>query len=337
MGCLMDGGHRGGSSDTMGGDGHGGSGIGLVGDADGHGGGVVRVGGGVLPDHRGLDDLLDLVDLVGLGNRHGLGDLDGVGPVDVLGHDHLPLDGNGHIVGGVIGHLVHLELGDDLGPLGGDDGVGAHGGGDLGVSDRVGGSGAEVAGRRGNDGGHGGGDGEGGLGEGHSVGVGLGRLRDVAVRLGLMDRLAGDVVLHSDLDGLGANLDGLVADDAVLNAGVGDSGAGVVGLGDVGGGRGLVHPGGDVGDRGGGSDRDGGGGGVASGVAGGEMVSGGSRGAHRQHGNLIGEEGGSEERSRSYIATQCSFVLVRAAGGWPERRGTGNDQLRKEQAAALAV
>merc|ERR1711890_179888 len=55
----MVGDHGGSSSDAMMGHGHGGSSIGLV--SDGHGG-AVRVRSGVLPDHRGLDDLLDLVD-----------------------------------------------------------------------------------------------------------------------------------------------------------------------------------------------------------------------------------------------------------------------------------
>merc|ERR1719499_2358297 len=86
---MMDGGDGGGS-----GVGHGGGG----GVSHG-GGGAVRVGGDVLVDDGGLDDLLDLVDLVGLGDGHGLGHLDGVGPVDVLGHDDLPLDGNGHLNG----------------------------------------------------------------------------------------------------------------------------------------------------------------------------------------------------------------------------------------------
>merc|ERR1719411_1036557 len=251
-----------------GGDG-GGSGV-------GHGGGAVRVGGDVLVDDGGLDDLLDLVDLVGLGDGHGLGHLDGVGPVDVLGHDDLPLDGNGHLEGGVIGHLVHLELGHDLGLPWGDDGVGAHGGGDPGLGHGVGGSGTEVAGRGGDDGSHGGGVGEGGLGDGHGLLVGLGGLGDDGVGGGLVDGLASDVGVDSDLDGPAADLDGLVADDAVLDAGGGDGRAGVVGLGDVRDGRSLVHAGSDVGDRGAG-------GGDADTVS--EMAGGCGGGAHRQHGN----------------------------------------------------
>ena len=279
MGCLMMDGSNGGG----GGVGHGGSGV-------GHGG-AMRVSSDVLTDHGGLDDLLDLVDLVGLGNMVGLGDLNGVGPVDVLGHDDLPLDGNGDLDGDVIGHLVDLELRDDLGLPGGDNGVGAHGSGDPLLGDGVGGSGAEVAGSGGDDGSHGGGVGEGGLGNGHGVLVGLGGLGDDRVGGGLVDGLAGDVLLNSDLHGPAADLHGLVADDAVLHTGVGDGGAGVVGLRDVGDGRGLVDPGGNVGDRGG------------SGVAVSEMVSGGSRGAHRQQSNLFG---GGRERERNGQKTNAT-------------------------------
>ena len=145
-----------------------------------------------------------------------------------------------------------------------------------------------MRGAGGHDGGHGGGIGEGGLGDGHGVLVGLGGLGDDGVGGGLVDGLAGDVALNSDLHGLGANLDGLVADDAVLHTGVGDGGAGVVGLRDVGDGRGLVDPGGNVGDRGGGDD------------AVPEMVRGGGGGAHRQQGNLFGgEERGREKWSEN--------------------------------------
>ena len=94
----------------------------------------------------------------------------------------------------------------------------------------------------------------------------------------LVDGLAGDAVLVSDLDGAGASLDGAGSDNTVLDVSAGDGGAGVVGLGDVGDGRSLVHAGGNVGDRGAG-------GGDADTVS--EMAGGCGGGAHRQHGNLF--------------------------------------------------
>lgn len=205
-------------------------------------------GGGVLMDHGGVDNLLDRVDLVGSGNGDGSGDLDGVGLLDVLLNNDLSVDGDGDLDGDLDGITVDLEFGLNAGHLGSDDGVGTSGGEDFLLGDGVSGSGTLVGVGCGDGGiGSGVGNREGGGSNGSGV-LGVGGLSgDVGVGgLGL-NGLSGNEVFMSDLDGLGADLDGLVSDDAVLDVGLGNGGSSVVGLGDVGHGRGVVHRGGHVG------------------------------------------------------------------------------------------
>ena len=205
-------------------------------------------GGGVLMDNGGLDDFVDGVHLVGSGDGDGSGDLDGVGLLDVLLNNDLSVDGDGDLDGDLDGITVDLEFGLDAGHLGSDDGVGASRGADPFLGDGISGSRALVGGCGGDSGiGSSVGDREGGGSNGHGVlGVG-GFSGDVGVgRLGL-NGLSGNEVFVSDLDGLGADLDGLVSDHTVLHVGLGDGGASVVGFGHVGHGGTVVHGGGHVG------------------------------------------------------------------------------------------
>ena len=111
---------------------------GVSGD-DGLGG--VSLHSGVV-DVRGLHDLLDRVDLVGSGDWDSSGD----GNLVRLGHVVVGDDLTGHSSGNSHGHinvvLVDLDLGHDVGHLGGDLHVLPHGGGDLLDGDGVSRSGA---------------------------------------------------------------------------------------------------------------------------------------------------------------------------------------------------
>merc|ERR1719210_1354638 len=107
---------------------------------DNRGGRVGGVGGVV--DMGLLNDLLDRVDLVGLGHMDGPGHLNVVGLGHVLGHDDLPLNGDGDMDGHVNVVLVDLELGHDLGLDRGDLGVGPDRGEDPLLGHGVGGSGS---------------------------------------------------------------------------------------------------------------------------------------------------------------------------------------------------
>lgn len=225
-----------GSDDSSGGgsgvsgDADGGGGDSLVGDSDvgdglGHGNGL-DVGVGPLLNDWGLDDVLDLVDWVWLGDLDWDWDIDLVGDGDGPVDDDGPLNGGWHWDGHIDLVLVDRQVGDDLGPLWGDDGVGAaETDGGL-VDDLVKGSGAQVAGWWG-DGGSWGWHGDSWHGQGpvgHLVGGWAG---DDGVCWWLVDGLAGNVVLVSDLDGLGTSLDGAGSDDSVLDVGAGDGWAGV--------------------------------------------------------------------------------------------------------------
>ena len=202
-----------------------------MGNSDGGGDGLSVVGGvGGVVDVGLLNDLLDGVDLVGGGHGHGAGHLHGVGAGHVLGHQDLALHGDGHVDGYIDVVLVDLELGHNLGLLGRDDGVGAHGGEDPLLDDGVNGSGTSGDGC-GRDGGQGGGrDWEDGRGQGAGLNKVLGRAGDVGDSGLGDDILTGLDVLVTGLDLLGTDLDGLVADHAVLDMLLDNGRAGGIGL-----------------------------------------------------------------------------------------------------------
>ena len=185
-------------------------------------GGVVHMGG--------LDDLLDGVDLVRGSHGDGTGNRDLVRGRDVLVHNHGALNGDGHVDGDVNVVVRDLNLGDDVGLLRGDPGVGPHRGEDLlldnGVSrgkasrDRCRGDGSHVGGSVGDDGGS----------QRAGLGQGLGSSSDVAGgRLG-NDLLASrDVGVTSDHAGV-SGLHNLAADNSVLGVLLNHGGATSVGL-----------------------------------------------------------------------------------------------------------
>merc|ERR1719153_1619789 len=168
-----------------------------------------------------LDDLLDGVDLVRGSNRDGPGDRDIDGLVNVV--------------------VLGLNLGDDVGLLRGDPGVGPHGSKDLLLDNGVSGGGTS-GNRRGRDGSHIGSSlGDDGRRQRAGLSQGLGGSSHVAGG-GLGDALlAGwDMGVASDHAGV-SGLDNLASDDSILgvllNNG-GTSGVGLVGLSGDNGGRG---------------------------------------------------------------------------------------------------
>jgi len=185
-------------------------------------GGVVHMGG--------LDDLLDGVHLVRGSHGHGTGNGDLVRGRDVLVHNHGALNGDRHMDGHVNVVVLDLNLGDDVGLLRGDPGVGPHRGEDLlldnGVSrgrasrNRCRGDGSDVGGSVRDDWG----SQRAGLsqGLGSSSKVAGGRLGD--------NLLAGrDVSVGSDHAGV-SGLHNLAADDSVLGVLLNHWGASSVGL-----------------------------------------------------------------------------------------------------------
>merc|ERR1711962_968505 len=225
-------------------------------------GGVVHVGS--------LDDLLDGVDLVRGSNRDGPGDRDLIGLGNMLVHNDGALNGDGDMDGHVNVVVLDLNLGDDVGLLRGDPGVGPHGSKDLLLDNGVSGGGN----RRGRDGSHVGSSlGDDGRRQRAGLSQGLGGSSHVAGgRLG-DDLLAGwDMGVASDHAGV-SGLDNLASDDSILgvllNNG-GTSSVGLVGLSGDNGGRGngaTVGNSGSVGHTG-----DLGGTGVAGVANGGDTV-----------------------------------------------------------------
>jgi len=188
-------------------------------------GGVVHVGS--------LDDLLDGVDLVRGSNRDGPGDRDLIGLGNVLVHNDGALNGDGDMDGHVNVVVLDLNLGDDVGLLRGDPGVGPHRGEDLlldnGVSrgrasgNRCRGDGSHVGGSMRDDWGR----------QRAGLSQGLGSSSDVAGgRLGNNLLASRDVGVASDHAGM-SGLHNLAADNSVLGVLLnhwGASGVGLVGL-----------------------------------------------------------------------------------------------------------
>jgi len=185
-------------------------------------GGVVHMGG--------LHDLLDRVDLVGGGDRDGPGDGDLIGSGHMLVDNDGALDRDRDMDGDIHGVVLDIQLRDDVGLLGGDDGVGPDGGLDDGLGDSVSGGGAirDSGGGDGSSVGGGVGDDRGGQGPGlnevlgGSGYIGAGRLGD-----GFMpgDRV-GMAAHHRDLSGL----DHLVSHHTVLHPVLHHGGPGSVGV-----------------------------------------------------------------------------------------------------------
>ena len=228
-------------------------------------GGVVHVGS--------LNDLLDGVDLVRGSNRDGPGDRDLIGLGNVLVHNDGALNGDGDMDGHVNVVVLDLNLGDDVGLLRSDPGVGPHGSKDLLLDNGVSGGGTS-GNRRGRDGSHIGSSlGDDGRRQRAGLSQGLGGSSHVAGGGLGDDLLAGwDMGVASDHAGV-SGLDNLASDDSILgvllNNG-GTSGVGLVGLSGDNGGRGngaTVGNSGSVGHTG-----DLGGTGVAGVANGGDTV-----------------------------------------------------------------
>ena len=228
-------------------------------------GGVVHVGS--------LNDLLDGVDLVRGSNRDGPGDRDLIGLGNVLVHNDGALNGNGDMDGHVNVVVLDLNLGDDVGLLRGDPGVGPHGSKDPLLDNSVS-RGGTSGNRRGRDGSHiGSSVGDDGRRQRAGLSQGLGGSSHVAGGGLGDDLLAGwDMGVASDHAGV-SGLDNLASDDSILgmllNNG-GTSSVGLVGLSGDNGGRGngaTVGNSGSVGHTG-----DLGGTGVAGVANGGDTV-----------------------------------------------------------------
>jgi len=228
-------------------------------------GGVVHVGS--------LNDLLDGVDLVRGSNRDGPGDRDLIGLGNMLVHNDGALNGDGDMDGHVNVVVLDLNLGDDVGLLRGDPGVGPHGSKDLLLDNGVSGGGTS-GNRRGRDGSHiGSSSRDDGRRQRAGLSQGLGGSSHVAGG-GLGDDLLAswDMGVASDHAGV-SGLDNLASDDSILgvllNNG-GTSSVGLVGLSGDNGGRGngaTVGNSGSVGHTG-----DLGGTGVAGVANGGDTV-----------------------------------------------------------------
>jgi len=188
-------------------------------------GGVVHVGS--------LNDLLDGVHLVRGSNRDGPGDRDLIGLGNMLVHNDGALNGDGDMDGHVNVVVLDLNLGDDVGLLRGDPGVGPHRGEDLlldnGVSrgrasgNRCRGDGSHIGGSLRDDWGR----------QRTGLSQGLGSSSDVAGG-GLGNNLLAsrDVGVASDDAGV-SGLHNLAADNSVLGVLLnhwGSSGVGLVGL-----------------------------------------------------------------------------------------------------------
>jgi len=190
-----------------------------------------RVGGvGSVVDVRGLDDLLDGVDLVGSSDGDSPWDSNLIGGGHVLVDDDLTGNRGWHMDGDINVVFLHIQLGNNVGGLGGDLDMGPHGGEDLLLGDGVSRSRSKVPGCRG-DGSQrcwGSRDGWGSNGHG-DLGV-LGSSSHIGSS-GLGDVLnSGNSVLVSSNNTLGSSLDDLVSDDSVLGVLLDGGSSGSVGL-----------------------------------------------------------------------------------------------------------
>jgi len=178
--------------------------------------GRVHVVGGVV-DVGGLNNLLDRVDLVGGRDGDSPGDGNLIRGGDVLVHNDLTLDRDGDMDGDIDIVVLDIDLGDDVGLLGSDPGVGPHGSEDLLLDHGVSGSGSLVSGS-GRDGSHiGSSVGDDGRGEGAGLHNVLGRSGN-AGNSGLGDGLlSGNSVLVAGNHGNRSSLHNLVSNHSVLN------------------------------------------------------------------------------------------------------------------------
>jgi len=198
-----------------------------------------RVGGvGGVVDVRGLHDLLDGVDLVGGCHRDGTGDSDLIGGSHVLVDDDLTGNRGWHVDRHVNVVLLHIDLGNDVGGLGGDPDVRPHGSEDLLLGDGVSRGRAQVPGCSG-DGGLGGDHGEGWGGNGHGDSGVLGGASDIGSS-GLGHVLnSGNSVLVAGHHALDSGLHHVVPNHSVLGVLLdcgGSCGIGLVALAHHGGG-----------------------------------------------------------------------------------------------------
>merc|ERR1711931_421961 len=214
-----------------------------VGNSDGGGNtGTVALGVGGMVDNGLFNNLVDGVDLVGGGDRDGTGNLNSVGLGNMLGNNDFSLNGDGDIDGDINVVLVDLELGDNVGLDGGDLGVSSHWGEDSLLGDSVSGGGAKVDRCRGDGSSIGGNSGNSWGRQGTGLNKGLGLAGNIAGgRLG-DNFLVGLDVLVTGLHLLGADLNGLVSNNSILNMFLynwGSSSVGVVGLTNSNGGSGY--------------------------------------------------------------------------------------------------
>jgi hypothetical protein len=193
--------------------------------------GLLVVGGvGGVVNMGGLNDLLDGVDLVRGSHGDGTGNRDLVRGRDVLVHNHGTLNGDRHMDGDVNVVVLDLNLGDDVGLLRGDPGVGPHGSEDLLLDNSVSRGRASRDRCRG-DGSHVGGSVRDDRGSQRAgLGQGLGSSSDVAGgRLGNDLLTSRDVGVTSDHAGV-SGLDNLASDNSVLGVLLNHSGASGIGL-----------------------------------------------------------------------------------------------------------
>lgn len=193
--------------------------------------GLLVVGGvGGVVNMGGLNDLLDRVDLVRGSHGDGTGNRDLVRGRDVLVHNHGALNGDRHMDGDVNVVVLDLNLGDDVGLLRGDPGVGPHGSEDLLLDNSVSRGRASRDRCRG-DGSHVGGSVRDDRGSQRAgLGQGLGSSSDVAGgRLGNDLLTSRDVGVTSDHAGV-SGLDNLASDNSVLGVLLNHSGASGIGL-----------------------------------------------------------------------------------------------------------
>jgi len=195
----------------------------LVGDSvdwsvDGSDNLLGRVSGvGSVVDVGSLDDLLDGVDLVGSSHRDGTGDSNIVGSSDVLVDNDLTGNRCWHMDRDINVVFLHIDLGNDVGGLGGDSDMRPHRGEDLLLGDGVSRGRSKVPGCRGDgskgcwgNGEHWGSNGHGDSGvlddSSNIGGSGLGKVLD-----------SSNSELVSGNNTLDSSLDNLMADNSVLS------------------------------------------------------------------------------------------------------------------------